>query len=155
MRKTHIFPHTYCEGRCSRWEARTQRLTATIIHGTLPPGEQSSTAAVAEVQTKKPCLKKRSKSGQKKNWRANMGASWGADGTFASIRRRSQNDEDGICAISQWRSQSVLAYAALIEPMKENSCFHRKTETFGNMNTLHMLDCDNIWFSFVFQVIFR
>ncbi len=38
--------------------------------------------------------------------------------------------------------------------LNENSCFHRKTETFGRMKTLNMLDCDNIWFSFVFlQVI--
>ncbi len=40
-----------CAGHSERLIARARRLTATKLHGTSPRGEQSSTEAVAEVQT--------------------------------------------------------------------------------------------------------
>ncbi len=50
MRKTHKF-NTLTVRVIARNEASTRQLTATILHGTSQQGEQSSTIAVAEVQT--------------------------------------------------------------------------------------------------------
>ncbi len=52
MRETHTF-NTLTVQVVACDEARTRQLTATILYGTSPRGEQSSTTAVAKVQTKK------------------------------------------------------------------------------------------------------
>ncbi len=52
MQKNNIF-YTLTVRVVACDEVRTLRLTPMIFHGTSPQGKQSSTTAVAEVQTKK------------------------------------------------------------------------------------------------------
>ncbi len=102
MRKNPYILHTYCEGD----EAWTRRLTATIFHCTSPQGERSSTAAVAEVHRRNILNNDRNQARKIATegliWPLREGREiWGADGVFASIRRRHENVEGNIRAINQ------------------------------------------------------
>ncbi len=71
--KNPYIKHTYCAGHRSRWSENT---AADSDDDTLLQGEQSSTIAVAKVQTKE-SQEKTIKMGQKnRNRRANMSALW-------------------------------------------------------------------------------
>ncbi len=138
MRKNPYILHTYCEGD----EARTWRLTVTIFHCTSPQGERSSTAAVAEAQQINIL--------NNHNRRANMAASW-RQRNLSRWRFRQYKTTTWECRgqhprhqpmnwcdsiqvsdnrHTQGCSQSILAYKALSEPMKEiNQIIFIQTET--------------------------
>ncbi len=108
MRKPHTF-YTLTVSVVARDEARTRRLRATIFHCTSPQGERSSTTAVTEVQQRNILNNKQNRARKISTngliWPLREGREvwevWEADGTFASIRRRHENVEGGIRAISQ------------------------------------------------------
>ncbi len=127
-KKTYIY-HTLLWGVVARDEARTRRLTAPILHGSSPQGEQSPLLQSPKCKRRNP----------EKNFRnrARKTTTEGLIWPFVKAEKseeqmvRSQyketlkNVEDGIRAISQWigmilysfrqsgRSQSVLALCSV------------------------------------------